>query len=174
MEEGVRCGQAVPFRLIAAESACQSSECGTFINLIPNICVWGKLAPRLTVHHFIGAIFYDRMHGGGAKHIGSWTVYTLVKWIKPIYDSDQGYSSVARSLKLRLVDLGWYLDGWPPWKARTVNLGPFVVVDLNLWPNIYIAVMVLTRTYNESKQTLHLTNLGHWCVHLRRAYRAIT
>jgi len=29
------------------------------------------------------------------------------------------------------------LDGWPPGKPIAVNLGPFVSVDLNLWPIVY-------------------------------------
>jgi len=37
-------------------------------------------------------------------------------------------------------------------RTGAVNLGPFVGVDLNLWPTVHIDVIVLTRTLNESNQ----------------------
>jgi len=38
-------------------------------------------------------------------------------------------------------------------RLGAVNLGPFVGVDLNLWPTVHIADIVLKRTQNESNQT---------------------
>jgi len=38
-------------------------------------------------------------------------------------------------------------------RLGAVNLGPFVGVDLNLWPAVYIAIIVLTRAGNKSNQT---------------------
>jgi len=35
-------------------------------------------------------------------------------------------------------------------RPGAVNMGPFVGVDLYLFPTVSIAVIVLTRTYNES------------------------
>jgi len=46
--------------------------------------------------------------------------------------------SMARSPKLSNVDLGYYLDGWPSGRPSAVNVCPFVTVDLNLWPTVYI------------------------------------
>jgi len=40
-------------------------------------------------------------------------------------------------------------------RPSAVDLCPFVGVDVNLWPTtVYIAVIVLTRTWNESNQTI--------------------
>jgi len=39
-------------------------------------------------------------------------------------------------------------------RPGAVNLGPFVGVDLNLRPTVYIAVIVLIGTYDESSQIL--------------------
>jgi len=84
-------------------------------------------------------------------------------WLRSIYRRMPAYelavatkaSSVARSLKLRHVDLGWYMDGWPPGQNRRLNLGSFVGVDWNQWPTVYIANIVLTRTsMNQTKPSL--------------------
>jgi len=47
-------------------------------------------------------------------------------------------------------------------RLGTVNLGPFVGVDLNLGPAVYIADIVLTRTSNESNQT-YIRQHDHVC-----------
>jgi len=49
--------------------------------------------------------------------------------------------------------LAGYLDGWPPGNTRRCEpMGPSFVgdVDLNLWPTVNIAVIVLTMTWLES------------------------
>jgi len=46
--------------------------------------------------------------------------------------------------KLSNVDLGYYLDGNFLGRLGAVNLAPFVGVDLNLWPTVHIAVIMLT------------------------------
>jgi len=45
-------------------------------------------------------------------------------------------------------------------RPNAVNLYQFVGVDLKLWPTIYIAVIVLTRTQNESKKVCWFTTAG--------------
>jgi len=46
-------------------------------------------------------------------------------------------------------------------RLSAVNLCPFVGVDLNLWPTVYIAVIVLTRTENESnRKSFDVVSLG--------------
>jgi len=68
----------------------------------------------------------------------------------------------ACSLKLRHVDLGQYLDGWPP--GKTGRCEPGFVRRCNPWPTVCIVVIVLTRTLNESIQTKpnHVSILRQW------------
>jgi len=55
--------------------------------------------------------------------------------------------------------LNTYSIAWSTWMCDhqaipgAVNLGLFISVDLNLWLIVYLVVMVLTRTLNESNQT---------------------
>jgi len=53
-------------------------------------------------------------------------------------------SSVARSLNLKHVGLGYYLDCDHHERPGVVNLGLFVGVDLNMWPTVCVAIIVLT------------------------------
>jgi len=46
------------------------------------------------------------------------------------------------------VKQGWprLVYGWPSGKTERCDPGPFVGVDLNLWPTVYIAVIVMNQT----------------------------
>jgi len=39
-------------------------------------------------------------------------------------------------------------------RPRAVNLCPFVGLELNLWPTVYIAVIVLTRIWSDSNKAI--------------------
>jgi len=43
-------------------------------------------------------------------------------------------------------------------RVSAVNLCPFVGVDLNLWPTVHIAVIVLTQTYKSINQSIKSLN----------------
>jgi len=94
----------------------------------------------------------------------------IIEIIEPdrVYEYSQLVSHITRTVWMRSI---FSTSGKT---ERAVNLCPFVGVDLNLWPTVYMAVIVLpSRMWNESNQTkrsacmcgveygLDLCDLGH-------------
>jgi len=58
------------------------------------------------------------------------------------------------------VNLSYYLDEWPSGKTERCEPVSFVGVELNLWPTVYIAIIMLTRKMNQTKSMLCLPSVS--------------